>query len=74
MSEPIKYIEIERTDAYLDHNVSFLPLYAGARQFMKIRRLNLKTTSIIWITCRLRINSNFGELYNPKTPILIWFN
>lgn len=71
--ERIEYINIERTDAYLDHNISFVDdLYNGARNFVSLRRNNLKTTDIIWITCRLRVWHN--ELYNSKTPILIFLN
>ena len=70
----IEYIEIESFDAWLDHDISFMALYGTARDFLALRRANLKTTHIFWIKCRLRINSHFGELYNPKTPILIWMN
>jgi hypothetical protein len=70
MSEPIKYIEIERADAWLDYNVSFINI--STRQFINLRRKNLSITRIYWVLCRLRIWHD--ELYNAKTPILIFLN
>jgi len=69
----IEYIDIERFDAYLDWNISFIhDLYKLVPNFMNIRRANLQVTDIVWIHCRLRIWHN--ELYNAKTPILIFLN
>ena len=73
MHERIDYIEIEHTDAYLDYNISFIhDLYKSVSDFMNIRRANLQVTDIVWIYCRLRIWHN--ELYNAKTPILLFLN
>lgn len=69
----MKHIDIERTDAWLDHDVSFIEMYGSHREFMALRRTNLSVTSMVWIPCRLRM-TDFDELYNPKTPILIWLN
>jgi hypothetical protein len=68
----IDYIEPERFDAYLDYDVSFIPIIGTIKDFYRLRKANLEITNIYWIPCRLRIWHN--ELYNPKTPILIFKN
>jgi hypothetical protein len=68
----IKYIEIERFDAWLDYDISFVSEIGSMTDFIRLRRANLKTTFIYWIPCRLKIWHN--EIYNPKTPILIFKN
>ena len=72
MTTSINHINIDSCDAWLDYNVSFVSLYGGIKSLIRMRIANKKVTEMIWINCRLKIQ--FDELYNPKTPILIWIN
>lgn len=67
-------MEEEIKESYLDSDISFLPhSIKDLKQLLKIRRANLEITQMIWLKKRAVIAS-WGELYNPKSLIMIFLN
>jgi len=47
----------------------------GAREFMYVRRANLKHTNIFWLTTGWEIDLDMSDgVWFKRSPILIWLN
>jgi len=58
----------------IDNNIRFSTRGFTAREFMQLRRGNLKVTDMAWITLKPKWDILLKEWYVPKTVILIFLN
>ena len=57
-------------NSIVKNNVRFIDF--SIKELSILRRLNIKITNMMWITKETIVTEQ--EVYNPKTPILIWLN
>jgi hypothetical protein len=48
---------------------------SGCREFMRLRKANLKETTIVWVTTGWEADPDMDEcIWYKRSPILIWLN
>jgi len=58
----------------INNDVKFSTKGMEAREFIKLRRKNLKITDMAWITLKPKWDILLNEWYVPKTVILLFLN
>lgn len=58
----------------IDNNVRFALKQFSIQDVFMLRKENLKTTSLFWITLSIKYDPVLKEIYNPKAMILLFLN